>query len=533
MTVAQPQNYKLAISAWSPRRQTIKASNSQIALQGTDQADEGKYRRLTIKADKDLTPLAYTDVVKKAFYLWQRNLIARRLIEVMIDFSCGDEMKISIKHMKRGKDGDVELKEKHEGQLVWDDFYEDPQNDLEDDFAMIATDFLLNGELVMPANVNKANGKVWVGYLDPRYILPTTQNTSGVQTSGVKIVPGNVRKVDAIVMQYPNTTETVEFKVIRFNMDGDPKTNPNYGKLFGDVFFFQINKLPTQLRGYSQLMPSIDWADAFDQFLFGALDGFDARNDYFFDLLMEGANDKDIQAMKVSRPDRGTVNIHNERSKWEVVKADLAANDVTAAADLIKQFILGANALSEVWFGKGDTSNRSVAEIMSIPTKKMLQRIQKSLKRVLKFMARYVLQCAEEAGTIPKLREDEYYDVDISLYNLDQKELETGSQGFSQLVAALKVAVQSGWAEDETAVKVVNGYLTSIGIEIDTSMTAEKIKEVNDQLEKQRTAENTLNQAPPLEEFIKQQGGNPPPTSDPEKLRQIREKNKIGEYANK
>jgi hypothetical protein len=495
------QDLKLVKTIYDPFRSgNLKAA--QIGLVGTDSADEGKYRRLTSKSERDLTPLAYNDVCKKAFYLWQRNLLAKRILEILVDFCVGEDMKVKIKLKKRTPKGEEELKDRNEGQQVWDDFYEDPVNDLENDLSSIFLDYLINGELVMPANVNETDGKVWLGYLDPRYIVPQSQdNTTGQITSGVIPVQGNIRKIDKIKMQPPNSTEMVEFKVIRYNVDGNPDNNPRYGKLDGKVFFFQLNKLPTQLRGYSQIMTDIDWCDAFDQFLFGALDGFDARNDYFFDVEMQGATQEEIDAMKVTRPDRGMVNQHNEKAKWQVLKADLAANDVTAAADLIKSFILGANGFSNVWFGKGDETNRATAEAMSIPTKKMLQRVQKYLKRVLKFMAQYVLQCAVEKNKL-KLNPDEYFEIEISLYNLDQKELDTAGTGFTQLINALKVAVTSGWAEADTAKKVVDGFLTAMGIEVDTSRTVAEIKEANDTEEQDRIATETLKDAPPINKFL-------------------------------
>jgi hypothetical protein len=517
-----PDTQVKILPVYSPTgTRTIKAS--QVGLQGTDQEDEGKYRRLTSKSERDLTPLAYLDVCKKAFYLWQRNLLAKRIVEILVDFCVGEELKVVVKCKKRTKQGEEELTDRNEGQQCWDDFYEDPMNDLQDDLGSMFTDYLINGEQIIPANVNKTDGKVWLGYLDPRYILPISYDTSGnIQSSGVVPVPGNIRKVDEIIMQPPGSTEVIRFKVIRHNMDGNPNSNPRFGKLDGQVFFFQLNKLPTQLRGYSILMTDIDWADAFDQFLFGALDGFDARNDYFFDCELEGFTQDEIDAQKVTRPDRGMVNVHNEKAKWSVIKADLAANDVATAAKLIKDFIVGTNGFSKVWFGEGDTTNRSTAESMAVPTKKMLQRVQAYLKRELKFMCTYVLQCAQEAGKV-KLAADEYFDIEVSLYNLDQKELDQAGSGFVQLMNAIKIAVTSGWATDDTAKKLVDGFLASLGFEVDQSQTAEDIKELNQTKQQNNLANDTLNQAPPLNQFMNQQ----------EKLRQAREKAGIGEYAGK
>lgn len=509
MSVVNPQTMK---AAYSPSAFRVQAA---VGLQGTDQADEGKYRRLTSKSERDLTPLAYLDVCKKSFYLWQRNMLARRMLEILVDFCVGEDFHVKVKTKKRTAKGDQELKDRNEGQMVWDDFFEDPQNNLEEDLTMIITDGLINGELVIPANVNETDGKVWLGYLDPRYIKDASTNPQKDTASGVIPVAGDIRKVDTINMTPPSGTEIKSFKVIRFNFDGNPKTNKYYGKLAGEVFFFQFNKLPTQLRGYSQIMDAIDWVDAFDQFLFGALDGFDARNDYFFDCELEGYTQEQIDATKVTRPDRGMVNVHNEKAKWNVIKADLAANDVSEAAKLIRDFIVGTKGYSKIWFGEGDTTNRSTAEQMNIPTKQMLTRLQKKVKGILRFMGLYALQCAQDANRI-KLAPDEYFEIDISMFNLNQKDMEASGQGFASLINALAVAVSKGWARDDSAKKVVDGYLQGVGVDIDTSETVEVIKKDNQNNQQQRDATNTLKDAPPISDY----------------LTNLRKKNGLGEFGN-
>jgi hypothetical protein len=500
------QNLQLVRTAFDPfRANSVRAA--QVGLVGTDTQDEGKYRRLTAKSERDLKPLEYMDVCKKAFYLWQRNPLAKRELEVLVDFCIGDDLKVKVRTMKRNKDGDEVLKDRKEGQLVWDDFFEDPMNGLQDELDSMFVDHLINGEMVIPAVTNKTNGKVWLGYLDPKYILAE---------KGVIPVSGNIRVIDRLLMKPPDSTESKEFKVIRWNMDGNPKTNKNYGRLTGDLFFFQINKIPTQLRGYSIIVDHIDWLDAFDQFAFGALDGADARNDYFFDCKMEGESQTDLDKIKVTRPDRGQVNLHNEKSTWTVITPQLGANEIESLMKTMKENIVGSKGFPMTWFGSGDTANRATAEAMTIPTMRMLKRMQGIIKRELKFMALYVLQQSQEYGTL-RLAADEYFDIEVSAFEIEQKGVDAMGSGFSQFMSALSVGVAKGWVSDDNAKKVVDGILSSIGIEVDASETADMLAEKNKEKEVQNLAEDTLNQAPPVGDFLEQQ----------------RRKAGIGEFANK
>lgn len=40
----------------------------------------------------------------------------------------------------------------------------------------------------------------------------------------------------------------------------------------GECFYFAVNDLSTAPRGYSDLLASADWSDAYEQFLFGELE---------------------------------------------------------------------------------------------------------------------------------------------------------------------------------------------------------------------------------------------------------------------
>ena len=132
------QNLKTVAAAFDPFRVTSLRA-AQIGLVGADEGDEGKYRRISSRSVKDLTPMQYHDVCLKAFYLWQRNPLAKRLIEIPVDFCTGEDLQVKARIMKRSKDvDDVDTKRK-DAQQSWNDFWEDPINHLEPDFPSIVT----------------------------------------------------------------------------------------------------------------------------------------------------------------------------------------------------------------------------------------------------------------------------------------------------------------------------------------------------------------------------------------------------------
>ena len=465
-----------------------------VGLTGTDEGDAGKYRRFSQLNVRDLLPMKYYKIQQMAFYQWQRYPLAKRIIDILVDFIVSEDLAVKVKIVKRATDNDTDIDTgKKDGQQVWDDFYEDPINRLDEDLSVIISDFLINGELVLPTFVNDTNGKVRLGYVDPAYIRE------------VKPVPKNSREIDMLVLVPPGETNQETLKVIRY--DDDP-ASPTYGKLAGDGFFFRINYVTTQTRGHSELTQHLDWIDAFEQFLFGVLDGFDARNTFFYDLLMEGFTQEQIEKLKVDRPQTGEVKIHNEKSTWEVKSPDLKAVDASEAVRLIRNFIVGTKGFPEHWFGEGGHVNLATAEVMSEPTIRMIKRKQESIQIMLRTIADFVLQCAVDKKEII-LEDDEYFDVEVSMFDIERKDSAVIGNAFVQIATALSVSTSKGWVSDDNAKKLMDGILGMLGVEIDPNEKVEDIKAKN----QTNQATDALGSIPPVNQFLKQQPQQQPATT--------------------
>ena len=460
----------------------IARLQGSIGLVGTDQADEDKYRRFTQKNIRDLSPMQFKTIQEMSFYQWQRFPLAHRMIEIITDFCIGDDFGVKVRIKKRVKDKEDEDTGRRDGQQVWDDFFFDPVNHLDEDMHTITQDGFLNGELVLPAFVNDMDGTVLLGYMDPAFIKE------------VVIVPGNAREIDELVMVPPNETEQKKLKVIRY--DQNPKSE-SYRKLVGEAFFFRLNYVMTQTRGHGDLTQQLDWLDAFEQFLFGVLDGFDARNAFFYDVTLEGATEQMLKKTQISRPKQGEVVTHNEKAKYEVKSPSLNSVDASEATRLIRNFIIGTKGWPDHFFGEGSDVNLATAQVMSAPTIRMVKRKQNKWKKFIKKIALFVLQQRVDKKKIT-LAADEYFDIEVSMFNIDQKDSAVIGSAFVQLVTALRVAAQSHWITDETAQKVVNGILGMLGIE-PTLETPAEIKEQK----KQREDEEPFEDISPISDFLK------------------------------
>ncbi len=442
-----------------------------VGLVGTDQADEGKYRKFTQDSKRDFTPLEFQTIQKMSYYQWQRYPLSHRLIEIITDFVVPDDFGVKVKIKKRVKDKQDVDTGRMDGQQVWDDFYFDPVNHLDEDIHTIKQDAFINGELLLPAIVNELDGTVLLGYIDPAYIKK------------VKCVEGNAREVDVLILTPPETSDEKPMTNIRY--DTDPHS-PTFRKLKGEAFFFRENYVTTATRGHGELTQQLDWLDAFEQFLFGVLDGFDARNTFFYDVMLKGATQEQLKKLKLERPKQGEVVTHNENAEYKIQVPDLKAVDAGEATRLVRNFIVGSKGWPDHWFGEGSDVNLATAQAMSTPTILMVKRKQKRWKLFIKKIARFVLQQAVDKKKI-KLADDEYFDIEVTMFNIDQKDSSVIGNAIVQIVTALKLAVQSSWMTDETAQKVVNGFMMMLGVEPTLETTAEIKKK-----QQQKDAEDTV-----------------------------------------
>jgi hypothetical protein len=460
-----------------------------------DDPRASEYRRLSA-SKRDLNPLQFDKAQRMSFYLWQRNAIARRLIDILVNFCSGDELKVEVKIKKEVPEGQDEDTGRTDAQKIWEDCAMDPENNLDSDLSIFAQDLFINGELVVPTFVRMrqnpdqsldGDGRVRFGYIDPANIKRSIPD------------PMNVRSIRQLIVVPAGDTQEIPLDVI--HVDDDP-ASLTYEKRIGQVFYWRINHVANQTRGHGELLELADWLDGLDQLVFDALDGIRLRNNFFYTKKLIGASPDEVEkdAKTVTTPRAATVRVHNDKVEYDVVTPDLKAADIERAIAAFQTFVVGAKGYPIMWFGSGADANKATAGEMAIPTMRMLKAAQKVMRRILKDMVLYVCDQAQLAGTL-KLADDEYVSVQVSLYDFERKDAAVISTGLTQTVTALVAAADKGWVSDETAKKVVDSQLERLGVEVDPDETVETIKSEKNE----SGAEDPYAEAPPANTMIGKQ----------------------------
>jgi len=417
-----------------PKVDSTFHESAQVGLRASVRdEDERGWRPLTgARTIRELPHHLRMRMLRATKYLYDSNPLARRIVEYTKNFVVGEGIYY--------RANDPRVKE------VLDDFWYDEVNNWPIRQHERVLELCLYGEVFWPVSVNKRNGHVRLGYFDPFEVVDVRVNESNCLIAEEVILSREIAGKQA-------------YRII--HRDENPRS-PSYGYLVGEVFFFAVNRVSNTPRGTSDLLPLIDWIDAYDQFLFMRLDREMLINSVCWDVTLEGADATQIEeyAKTAKPPTPGTVRFHNERVRWEVVAPKLESSDALQESRLLRGHILAGAGFPPHWFADPE-GVRAVAYEMGFPTEKMLVARQKFVKSMLEFVFNFVIDQAILARRLPR-------DVDrrfeVIFPEISVRDLERTSRALSNVVRALSEAKQQGWLADEECRKVISSVLAQIGV---------------------------------------------------------------------
>lgn len=451
----------MATSAVKKNAKTDEAEHVKFveAAGANVDADEDLYRPLSGNHARDLEPMKQDRMQKLAKFLWESNLVADRLIELPLAFILSDGVKLTSPHP--------------DSQAVLSKFWRDPINKMDISLIEFARELALFGEQCYPVFVNKINGHVRLGYLDPAEIDKViTDPDNARQPIGVitkKDSKGNVRKYRVII----NAGEDVFGPRAR-------RKRKNYTD--GDCIYSRIRGLASGSRGRSDLLPQIDWLDAYDQFLFGDLDRVAALRAFFWDVTIKGATqvDCDERAKNLSLPTSGGTRVHNESETWQAVTPEIQSSDTSTTGRTFRNHILGGATIPEHWFGGGGDVNRSTAGEMDEPTFKIFAMRQQHIKYMLEEIGTFVIhQWAEKTGRKNVIDNPAYW-VTCELPEMVQRDTTKYAAALQQVVVAVIAALNSKLITRDMAIELILSTAKRLGVDKDPKQMLEDVNKMLD-----------------------------------------------------
>jgi hypothetical protein len=402
--------------------------------------DEDQWRRITGNTDRDLSPLAQERTLQVAYYLFETDPLARRIIQMSRDYVVAEGVQFE------AKDDRV--------QQVLTRFWKDPVNNFELYFPQEVLELGLWGEQCYPVYVNPVDGFVRKAYLDPARIAQ------------VHLDPDNARVVRTI--QLHGLGEASMSKTLAAVSPDLNAYGQTYGFQTGEAFYFRVNNVTTASRGRSDLVALADYLDMYNQFLFNRGERAAFGNAWIWDVLLKGMKEGEIKdfLQKHPPPKPGSIRAHNENVEWTCVAPDLKAYDASIDARMLKNYILGGAGFPEHFFAEGGGTNRATAAEMGEPVVKHLTSRQCQVKAMLAAQFEFAIDQAQMRRVLPAGINREY---DLFFPEISTKDLQKIGTVMVQAAQALMIADSQGWVTPETAARAFCQIASMLGPDLEVA----------------------------------------------------------------
>lgn len=434
-------------------------------------SDDFLYRRVT-DSRRDINPVVHRRAQEISLWLWQRNPMAKRVVEMIADFTVGaDGLRIEADDDKT--------------QRIINEWWSDPGMRLEERFRDLVRDESIYGELALRRTVNETSGRSRLGLISQDRI------------KDVLLDRGNALLDDWLILSPDDNEEDrskeERVRVINWRDDGGTE------RWTGEAHFFTVNRIGGQKRGLPDLFAIADYVDGYDQLLFNALERSGLINAFVFDVTLQGADETAVDEWLRDHgesPRPGSLRVHNEKEVWGAVTPDLGTQDVITIGRAVKNMGLGGAGLPEAWFAEGDSANRATLAAQGDPTYRMLQSRQRHVRTMVELMVGSMLQ--EQVGK--RLRESRTRagvvvppQFKITMPDISAKDTSTLSAALPQVASAMATAIQEKWIDRASSRSVFLMMVNQLGLDLDAKVVADAIK--SDEEEAKKVADEEAKKA--------------------------------------
>jgi hypothetical protein len=425
-------------------RATDKRESLTLAAGLSIDQDDYQYRRLGSGAKarkRDLTPIQQDRMLEIAWYLWEQNPFAKRLITFSTDLILGEGITVQA--------DDERVQE------AIDATWNHRINQLRTRLPEFHNALELNGELILPTEVNPVTGRPILGFIDPSNVLR------------IELNPMNSLLPEYVVLRAESGSnlEGARLRIVH----EDPAT----GLLAGEVFYHAINKLPNSSRGRSSLLALADWLDLYDQYLFAEVERLHLLSSFVWDYKVEGASAEEIKdkVNKLPTPKPGSVFGHNEKESLEARTPDLKAADRSEAGRMLRTHIAGSYGFPLSYLGEID-SNKATIEGQNDVMMKTPARKQREFAAFIELIVTFTVQ--QHIGKNRALYRDASEKFKVITPEIAAKDISRVGTVLASVVAAMDTAMANKTASRQLSVTVMVALLKHLGVDADPAEVLEQ-----------------------------------------------------------
>jgi len=426
-------------------------------------------------SDSDIQRGDYQEIQRQCYEVYKLNSYGKRIIDMLTDYVIGAELTYSFSKdaMLDGKKVDVQAKV---GDII-DRFWNDYDNDFDLNLHEMLSEMWTLGEQFYVPYIGQ-DKVVKLGCIDPRIVHKIEVNKNN-QKRYDKVITGSNQMVDKMPT-YGVINEILDKTTGQFRLGvGEDQKKETKGREYkGDVFVFQINSLPTQVRGYSEMLPMLDTLDILEQFVYQGAERSLLAMSFVADYTFTGMSPEDIKNFDVPNPNTSTYVKHNDKVKMELKTPTLGGTDLEQVFRFLTKYILAGVGIPEHWVVSGDNTNFATAKEQSAPIERRLERKQGQIKGMLKKLMRYQIeQYLPTASTKEVMVLTEGINLEFpSVAGIDRK---LRASILAETQKTLMQAVRDGWITNTDGATEYVKLSNRLGIDIDLADDIEDVQPEN------------------------------------------------------
>lgn len=443
---------------------------------------------------RNLTPKDQSDMLRTAHFLYVKNPLAKRIVQIPAEYIIGDGINFTA--------------ENPQVQGVLNNHWFDTTNNWGVKQLERAQELGLTGEQCIPTFVAPQTGHVTLGHIDPELIdRVVTDPVNGMKQYAVILKRSPLSKDDLspayriIDIAKVASGEPAFGRFVGLPADekqakdwgmeeflGEtgrlviPSTgsNPLRIKWVGSCFFLTVNNSMSANRGWSDLFAEADWIDLHDQFLFAQVEKAVNAGKWVMDVLLKGMNETQQRAWLAKRErslKAGQWITHNDQIEYKIQNTNLHLEDIMNLGTSVKNHVVAGTGLPPFWFAEA-MGSRATAPEMTEPTFKHLKARQRVFAHAVSRIFRYSIDMAVLHGYIRQDRRTSIgSDADIqstSFYlrmpDLSAKDQRALASAVKSISSALKDAATplpnstEGFISQSEATSLFKRYLEMIGL---------------------------------------------------------------------
>lgn len=307
---------------------------------------------------------------KDALDAWQYNPYAKRIIDLITDFTIGDGL-------TPAAPGDI-------GRFI-DRFWNHPENNLALRLPDLMDELSRSGDLFLVLFRNPADG---LSYVRP---LPKSE------IQDIITAPLDWEK-EIEIIQRP--TQAGERPIV-----WRTQHHPDAAEADAIMLHYSINRPVGALLGESELSTLIPWLNRYSRMLEDRVRLNWAARSFLWFVRVPTSQVQAKAEQYSAPPEPGSIIVHDDGEQWDMKTPALHANDASRDLLAIRQLIAAGSGQPPHWHGDGGDVNLSTAKAMNDPAIRHLRRRQRHLQYMIIDLCQVAYQRAYEIGrgrTAPK-----------------------------------------------------------------------------------------------------------------------------------